>query len=59
MRGGILSFCNSQVSIGLIGDVPALAPAVYHVAQNQHANDRQRGMMVKVGTLEATCRTRR
>jgi len=47
------------VGIGLIGDVPALTPAVYHVAQDEHSNDRQKGgMMVKVGTLEATRRAR-
>jgi hypothetical protein len=48
------------VRIDLIGDVPALTPAVYHIAQSKHSNDRQKGgMMVKVGTLEATRGVRR
>jgi hypothetical protein len=46
--------------IGSSGDISALTRTVYHVAQHKHANDRRRGaMMVKVGTLEATCLARR
>jgi hypothetical protein len=42
-----------------VGSVPSAAPAVYHVAQNKHSGDRRGGMMIRLGTLEATRRTRR
>ncbi len=41
------------------GKIARVRPAVYHVAQNKHCNDRQRkGMMVTVGKLEVTRRAR-
>lgn len=41
------------------GGVPSAAPAVYHVAQNKHSDDRRGGMMTRLDTLEATRRSRR
>jgi hypothetical protein len=46
-------------AMAAVGSVPSAAPAVYHVAQNKHSGDRRGGMMIRLGTLEATRRTRR